>query len=144
MIARRFGKLAARFVVRLANPTGATLAKPAGIGTIEDTPPPGPNQQPEDNQDKPRHPTPSQRYQRQHTNAGSPDDTETRGQIAEIRRDAVPPVVVIRNVDGLVGLTLTGDALKLLDRLQVGQHVAGEGQKIDEHHYTIDNLGSDD
>jgi len=98
---------------------------------------------PEDNTDKPRHLTPLQTYQRQHTNAGSPDDTETRGQIEEVRRDAVPPVVVIRNVDGLVELTLTGEALKVLDSLQVGQHVAGEGEKIDEHHYTIDNLGAD-
>jgi hypothetical protein len=133
------------FVARLSNPMNAALGKATGIATIKDTPPPPPppttRVEPED---KPRKPTEQERYQNQHTNRGSQDDTVIRGQIQAIRADAQPPIVVIASRDGLVELELRGDALKVLPSLRVGQHVVGSGEKVHELYYIVDDLGLDD
>jgi len=89
----------------------------------------------EDDTDKPRKLTETERQKRERTNRLGLDDEHPEGNVTAVACDSAPPTVTIANRDGLVEVRLLGEAARVCGAVHVGDYLDADGQKVNEPVY---------
>jgi hypothetical protein len=108
------------------------------IATVEASPRSAPVK--EEQTERPRRLTETERQQHERTNRSGLDDARTEGNVLAVGCDAAVPTITIANRDGPVEVRLLGEAAAACRSAEVGDYLEVDGVKQTEQLYEADTI----